>query len=103
MKERAMKRHITSRPPYHNLSIFGAILKWIKFGMSVQTERRDLLQLDDDRLRDIGISCKDALREAQRSFGDLPLDRLQAASGPHKSGSKMPICGLCGRRFITAD
>ena len=103
MKESAMKKYTTSRPLYRNRSFVGAILKSIKFGMSVQTERKDLLKLDNDRLRDIGVSCKDALREAQRSFADLPLERVQAVSGLQKSGSKTPICELCGRRFITAE
>ncbi len=98
-----MKRHSTSRPPYQNRSFFGAILRRIEFFMSVQTERRDLLDLDDDRLRDIGISYKDARSEAHRSFGDLPLNRLQAASGLQKPASRTPICGVCGRRFIAAD
>ena len=98
-----MKRDTTSRLPYYNISFIVANLKRIKFGMSVQAERRDLLKLDDDRLRDIGVSCKDALHEAQRSFGDLPLERLQAALGLQKSESRTPICGSCGRLFITAD
>ena len=98
-----MKQYITNRATCSNISFIGAILKRIKFYMSVQAERRDLLKLDDDRLCDIGISCKDALREAQRSFGDLPLDRLQAASALQKPQSRVPICGLCGRRFVTAD
>ena len=103
MKERAMKQHTTNRPPSRNLSFFGAIVKQIKIGMSVQSERRDLLELDDDRLADIGVSSKDAHREAQRSLVDLPLERLQAVPGLQKSASRTPICGLCGRQFITAD
>ena len=31
-------------------------------------QRRRLMQLPDDRLRDIGISRLDAIREAQKSF-----------------------------------
>ncbi|GGD91489.1 hypothetical protein GCM10011390_07850 [Aureimonas endophytica] len=34
----------------------------------LRRSRRDLLDLTDDQLRDIGVSRPDALREAHRSF-----------------------------------
>ena len=101
-KERVMKHLATRTSHYRSLNFLRAILNRIKFRISVRAERRNLLELDDDRLHDIGVSRKDALHEAQRSFGDLPPDRSQDASGLKNSTSSTPICGLCGRRFMTA-
>jgi uncharacterized protein YjiS (DUF1127 family) len=41
--------------------------------MTVARERRQLMQLDDRMLRDIGIGRSEAYAEASRSFGDLPI------------------------------
>jgi uncharacterized protein YjiS (DUF1127 family) len=35
-------------------------------------QRRDLAQLDDARLEDLGLSRREALREAQRPIWDVP-------------------------------
>ena len=44
--------------------------------VQVARERIALLQLTDRELRDIGITRADALREAQRSYYDVPQDRI---------------------------
>jgi uncharacterized protein YjiS (DUF1127 family) len=40
--------------------------------LAVWTQRRDLRALDDDALADIGLSRREAEREARRPFWDLP-------------------------------
>jgi uncharacterized protein YjiS (DUF1127 family) len=44
---------------------------------SVARERRALMALSDDALKDIGLSRADAYREGTRAFWDLPMDRLR--------------------------
>ena len=43
----------------------------------VRCERRMLLRLDDRPLTDMGFNRGDAHVEAQRSFWDIPIDRLR--------------------------
>ena len=38
----------------------------------ISRQRMDLLALDDEALKDIGISRSEARREANRSFWDIP-------------------------------
>ena len=40
--------------------------------LDVARQRRQLLALDERKLKDVGISRIDALREANRQFWDLP-------------------------------
>lgn len=43
----------------------------------IKKERRELAELDDRQLRDIGISREDAAREAARKFDDIPRRRIR--------------------------
>ena len=45
--------------------------------LHVRRERRMLATLDDRSLKDVGFNPSDASVEAQRSFWDLPVDRLR--------------------------
>jgi uncharacterized protein YjiS (DUF1127 family) len=45
--------------------------------LKVRRERRMLLRLDDRALKDMGFNRGDAHVEAQRSFWDIPIDRLR--------------------------
>ena len=45
--------------------------------LKVRSERRMLLRLDDRALKDMGFNRSDAHIEAQRSFWDIPVDRLR--------------------------
>jgi len=46
--------------------------QWLKRAYSVHMQRRSLLTLNDQQLRDIGLERADAEREASRAFWDLP-------------------------------
>lgn len=48
-----------------------------ELALQVRRERRMLLSMDDRALEDVGFKRGDACAEAQRSFWDLPLDRLR--------------------------
>jgi uncharacterized protein YjiS (DUF1127 family) len=50
----------------------------LALALQVRRERRALLALDEAALKDMGFSPGDAYAEAQRSFWDLPVGRLQA-------------------------
>jgi uncharacterized protein YjiS (DUF1127 family) len=56
-------------------------LAWLRrrlaIAFAVARERRALLELSDDALKDVGLSRADAYREGTRSFWDLPVDRLR--------------------------
>ncbi len=43
--------------------------------VQIQKERRELEQLPEHLLRDIGVNHADAQHEAQRGFHDIPADR----------------------------
>jgi uncharacterized protein YjiS (DUF1127 family) len=45
--------------------------------LRVRRERRMLLRLDDRALKDMGFDRGRAHSEAQRSFWDVPVDRLR--------------------------
>ena len=49
----------------------------LELALAVRRERRMLLGLDDRTLRDIGFGRSEAYTEAQRSFWDIPIDRLR--------------------------
>ena len=53
------------------------VLATLRLAMQVRRERRALLTLDDATLKDVGFSRGDAHAEAQRSFWDVPVDRLR--------------------------
>ena len=43
----------------------------------IRHERQQLTELEDDILRDIGITREQALRESARSYDDIPAKRLR--------------------------
>ena len=43
----------------------------------IKRERQQLIQLEDDILRDIGVTREQALRESARSYDDIPAKRLR--------------------------
>jgi len=45
---------------------------WVGKALRVQAERRKLMMLDDEALKDFGLSRADAFREGTRGFWDLP-------------------------------
>jgi uncharacterized protein YjiS (DUF1127 family) len=49
----------------------------LQLALQVRRERRALLALDDAALKDVGFNRLDAHAEAQRSFWDVPADRLR--------------------------
>ena len=51
---------------------FGQVLTILSGMLAAHRQRRQLLQLDDRRLDDIGLDRNQALREAARPFWDGP-------------------------------
>lgn len=51
---------------------FGKVLKALAAMRAARRQRHQLLQLDDRRLFDIGLSRDEARREATRPFWDAP-------------------------------
>ena len=49
----------------------------LALALKVRRERRMLLRLDERALKDLGFNRGDAYAEAQRSFWDVPVDRLR--------------------------
>lgn len=49
-----------------------AIIRRLVWAFQVWGERRALLSLDDDALKDIGVTRIDARREGKRALFDLP-------------------------------
>jgi uncharacterized protein YjiS (DUF1127 family) len=54
----------------------GWLFRWLTVAFAVARERRALMALSDDALKDIGLSRADAYREGTRPIWDLPVDRL---------------------------
>ena len=52
-----------------------AIMKY-QLRRQVAAERKQLAELPESLLKDIGVKREDALRESRRDPGDLPQDRL---------------------------
>ena len=50
----------------------------LELALQVRSERRSLSELDERTLKDLGFNRGDACAEADRSFWDLPVDRLRA-------------------------
>ncbi|MES9871064.1 MAG: DUF1127 domain-containing protein [Sedimenticola sp.] len=74
--------HISGHKPLYNLNWKSGLNRLIRiawflgrqvaYSYQLTRQRRQLAQLSDDQLRDIGISRSDAQREARRPFWDEP-------------------------------
>ena len=53
----------------------GCLIDRIELALQARQGRRILLGLDDDALKDLGLSRGDAYAEATRPVWDLPIDR----------------------------
>lgn len=62
---------ILTRPELRALRVTLPLGAWVR----VARERRQLAQMDERRLRDLGIDPAEAAREAARPFWDLPKGR----------------------------
>jgi uncharacterized protein YjiS (DUF1127 family) len=49
----------------------------LRVAMQVRKERRMLMRLDERALKDLGFDKSRAQGEANRSFWDVPVDRLR--------------------------
>jgi uncharacterized protein YjiS (DUF1127 family) len=49
----------------------------LEHALAVRRERRMLLELNDQTLKDLGVGRGDAYAEASRPLWDLPCDRAQ--------------------------
>ncbi|MCI2400518.1 DUF1127 domain-containing protein [Aliiroseovarius subalbicans] len=47
-------------------------LTWLADAIAVRRQRNKLVRLDDAALRDIGLSYRDARREARKPIWDVP-------------------------------
>ncbi len=54
------------------MSVFAKLVSRVRRWRELSRQRRELAQLSDDLLKDIGLSRADALREANRPFWDDP-------------------------------
>ncbi|MGE0024222.1 MAG: DUF1127 domain-containing protein [Hyphomicrobium sp.] len=50
-------------------------VSWVEAAFRTARERRQLMALDEQALKDIGVSRADAYREGSRPFWDLPSSR----------------------------
>ena len=69
---------------FMNFSIFNWIVEKLKeqrrldeLRDQIKRERQQLAELEDDVLKDIGITREQALRESARSYDDIPTRRLR--------------------------
>lgn len=72
--------HAPSRPYAGASRVAGYVRRLphlLALAIEVRRERRMLATLDDRRLADVGFDRGRAQAETQRSFWDLPLDRLR--------------------------
>lgn len=71
-------QHSHKRLPVWQAFVSGVRRWWAmqQLKSAVRLERKELLDLSDEQLRDIGIDRAQALRESARDSGDLPADRL---------------------------
>lgn len=63
----------------HN-SLLGLSIAQLERWRQLARQRRELAQLSDAMLRDIGLNRGDALRESQRPFWDDPLTRKESGA-----------------------
>jgi uncharacterized protein YjiS (DUF1127 family) len=63
---------VRARPDAKSAFSIPAIIRRVMWALQVSGERRALLSLDDDALKDIGLTRFDARREGKRSLFDLP-------------------------------
>ena len=61
-------------------SLLSAGLTRYKLRRQVAAERKQLAELPDELLKDMGIKREDAILESRRDPGDLPKDRLENLS-----------------------
>jgi len=54
---------------------FAKLFRFVERANQVARERRELMRLGDDALKDFAMSRADALGEASRPWWDLPTDR----------------------------
>lgn len=54
------------------LGVIEQAMKWINRAYDVSVQRRNLTSLSTEALDDIGLTRKEAAREAARSFWDIP-------------------------------
>ncbi len=57
----------------------------------IRRERRDLLELEDHLLRDIGVDRDAAIREGSRSYWDVPAGRLPEEMATSVNGTPAPL------------
>lgn len=55
-----------------------SVLGMIGLALQVRAERRRLLSLDEGALKDMGFNKGQAQGEGNRSFWDLPVDRIRS-------------------------
>ncbi|MCK5574639.1 MAG: DUF1127 domain-containing protein [Sphingomonadales bacterium] len=64
--------HSDASPLQQVLGLIEQAMKWINDAYDVSTQRRHLTSLSTEALDDIGLTRKEAAREATRSFWDMP-------------------------------
>ena len=70
--------HLTIAEVFADNSMLRQGKDWLanyRLKIQIQKERRELEQLPEHLLRDIGVNQADALSEAGRGFDDIPLER----------------------------
>lgn len=74
----------SSRRQAGDVDIVGRLWAAVSNGLSrlaaayrIARQRRELAELDDRLLHDIGITRSEAHNEAARSFWDIPIDQLR--------------------------
>jgi len=72
---------LTLSRPWSGLRRYGGrirvLFSTLGLALQVRRERRALLALDDRVLKDLGFHRADLHAEVQRSFWDVPVDRLR--------------------------
>jgi uncharacterized protein YjiS (DUF1127 family) len=72
---------LTLSRPFTALAHFGgrvsSLVLTVEVAMQVRRERRALGTLSNAALKDLGLNKATAQREAERSFWDVPVDRLR--------------------------
>ena len=90
------------RQVFQPLVVAMSTLEWIA---RVANQRRALRELDDQQLRDIGLTRADALREAGRPFWDVPPRAVVEGSrstGNNPTPRRHDPRGLAGSQLPSA-